>query len=355
MPFKQRGGYRGQVRHQGQKYTSESLYKTERDAKDWEAEKRKELRTPKVQTLTDTDFETAFNDYLDHVKLHNSDKTHYEKSQAGAMFIAANGNMALKEILPEHIRKTMVLAQDKSSNNRANKDRKNLGAFFTWLVKYRAFPTNPVYICEKLHHDREPQYTPPEKDVLKVVMKLDRYDRLFLMCYVQVGARRSEVFKLKWSEDIDLVKGTIRLGTLKNRKKQTVYRKLPMSEQLWAEMTWWYENRTHKDSPYVFTVRSGPREGQPYVTRRWFLERVCKSVGLSQKFTYKPLRRFFANNIVNVHGKPIAVAQRFLGHQKEGTTEVYIDNMNEDLRQYAELTTLDFTGKDAEKDAKSES
>ena len=340
MPYKFRGKYYGQVRHEGQKHRSEKLYDTKREALDWEAQKREELQNKKPAIPTGMEFKTASNEYLDYAKLHYIGKTYHEKSQACAMFLAVNGNMALDDILPDHVYKSMLKAHELVSANRANKDRKNLCAFFAWLIKYKHFHTNPALICDEFEHTPKPQYTPPPKDIMKIIAAATREERLFLMCYLQTGARKSEVFRLKWAEDISFTTGKMRLGTMKigqKKKRKMEYRFLPMTDQLQKELKWWNENRPFRDSEYVFVVPEGRYAGHPYTYRHKFLKGLCKRAKISQNFEFHALRRYFATTMVNEKGQPMKVAQRFLGHGNLQTTERYVGKINEDLRYFAEM------------------
>ena len=65
---------------------------------------------------------------------------------------------------------------------------------------------NPLAEIEKRSHERKPQYVPPVENILKVLMAADRMERLFLDCYLQTGARRSEIFRWTWIDDINFEK-----------------------------------------------------------------------------------------------------------------------------------------------------
>ena len=76
--------------------------------------------------------------------------------------------------------------------------------------------SDPFRDTEKFPHDKKPQYTPPVDDVLKLLLAADRKERVFLDCYIQTGARRSEIFRLIW-DDVDFNNRSIRLSNLRLR------------------------------------------------------------------------------------------------------------------------------------------
>jgi hypothetical protein len=50
--------------------------------------------------------------------------------------------------------------------------------------------------------DREPQYTPTEEEVARLLMAANRPERVFLDCYLQTGARHQEILRWVWEKDI---------------------------------------------------------------------------------------------------------------------------------------------------------
>ena len=109
---------------------------------------------------------------------------------------------------------------------------------------------NPMAKIKRLPHDRAPQYTPPTEHILKVLAAANREERIFLNCYLQTGARRSEIFRWTWAEGINFEKREVRLGTRKRRDGSMEYEWLPMSDELHDELWSWWKTRPIKDSPY---------------------------------------------------------------------------------------------------------
>jgi integrase len=190
---------------------------------------------------------------------------------------------------------------------------------------------NPFLGTEKQPHDRLPQYTPPLEDILKVLMAANRKERVFLDCYLQTGARRSEIYRWTWTDDINLEKREYRLGTRKNRTGSMEYEWFPMTDDLYDSSSWWWKNRPIKSSLYVFTDdQIGPHYGKPYKERRHFMAGLCKRAGVKQ-FGFHALRRFVASVLAD-SGKSSNAIRRILRHKNIRTTELYIQNINNDLK-----------------------
>ncbi|MGA7874415.1 MAG: tyrosine-type recombinase/integrase [Desulfoferrobacter sp.] len=217
------------------------------------------------------------------------------------------------------------------SRNASNKDRKNLLAMFNWAAKRLDTRHNPAVMIDRLSHDRQPRYVPPEKDVLKVLATTTREEQVLLDCYLYTGARRMEIFRLTWQDDVNLEKCQIRLGTRKTKDGSISYEWLPMNKSLHDSLMWLYRNRKFPDSPFVFVCdQPGTRYGQPYTTRRKFMAGLCKRAGV-RPFGFHALRDFVASILADKHKASTKTIQRVLRHKSVHTTERYLQNMHTDL------------------------
>ena len=348
MPYRDRGKWRGVVKIKGAR-TTESFPLTKRGwrtAVAWE-EAEKERRSRQEETLTGTDFLTLYNEYIDFCKVRYSAQTWSEKKTLGKRFIrflnvvkeddetAKLMSFEVSDITPKDIQDFMLFrAQEKSSNN-ANVARKNLLSFWNWLRKIHGITYNPVESLDKLPHNRKSQYVPLEVSIKKMMTAATQKERVFLNCYLQTAARRSSVFRWKWNEDIDFQLEQVRVGSCKTRDGSMEYIWLPMSAELKSDLQWWYRNRDHRESEYVWTVPEGPYEGQPYTFRHKFLKGICKRAGIPS-MGFHALRRFAATKLA-AKGVPMSTIQRILGHKNLSTTEKYLGRCNEDLRSTMEL------------------
>jgi integrase len=332
MPFKSKyrpGVWRGQVKWQGKIFRAD--FRTRREAADWETGKRQELQeASQARNQTVTDFLNFSNSYLDDAKLRFTQKTYREKKSLCETLLALWGNPSLQDITPETIRQYLnVQAQTKSANC-YNRDRKNLLAMWTWGMNILGLENNPVAKIKRLPHDRTPQYTPPTEHILKVLAAANREERIFLNCYLQTGARRSEIFRWTWAEDINFEKREVRLGTRKTRDGSMEYEWLPMSDELHDELWSWWKTRPIKDTPYVFVSTSNRHYGKPFTTRRRFMKGLCKRAGV-KSFGFHALRRYVASLLADTHKVSAKTIQRILRHKNVTTTERYIQNINHDL------------------------
>lgn len=287
-------------------------------------------------------FSTLINRYLDHAKARFTKKTYEEKVFVVRAFLEHLGgqDMPVDEITASHVDSYLLARAARTSNNAANRDRKNLAAMFHWGERVLDLPSNPAAKTDRFSHDRAPQYTPPESDVLKVLAAASGVDRVFLECYLHTGARRSEIFSLLW-EDVNFERGEIRLWTRKTKDGSREGEWLPMTRTLAESLRWWWENRTFKDAPHVFLDdHPGPHYGQPYLVRRRYLKGLCDRAGVPQ-FGFHALRRYVASMLADRHKVSSKTIQRVLRHKNVTTTERYIQRINQDLRSTMDLLDFD--------------
>ncbi len=120
-------------------------------------------------------------------------------------------------------------------------------------------------------------------------------DRVMLYAYMFTGARRREIFRWTWNEDINFEARMVRLGSRKNRSGQMEYEWLPMSDELYNALWSHWQNRQFKESPFVFNNPDERSEhyGKRFVSRNWWVIGLCKRAGV-RRFNYHSIRRYVA-------------------------------------------------------------
>ena len=219
-----------------------------------------------------------------------------------------------------------------------------MGAAWRWgCDNLRGFPLgeNPFLAVAKKAEERSPRYVPPLADFWKVfdyvaanAESSEEYsqDQVMLLAYLHLAARRSELFKAKWS-DVDLAHGQFRLGTRK-RKGGLEYDWLPMTEELQAEMAMWLERRlglSTMDKQHIFVCLSplpccDPHYGLPFKQRRWAMGRWCDKVEVTP-FGWHAIRHLTASELYH-KGYPKSHIQRVLRHRSATTTDIYLRSLD---------------------------
>jgi len=167
-----------------------------------------------------------------------------------------------------------------------------------------------------------------------------------LLTFLHLGARRGEVFRLKW-EDVDFENARVRLYTRKRRDGSLEYDWLPMTAGLSEALHWWKENRRFKDATHVFVCAQDgdqhERMGRPYRLRHHFMKRLCERVGV-KAFGFHAIRHLTASILYKM-GQPVSVIQAILRHKSPNTTAVYLKSLGlEETRGALEGLAARFAG-----------
>ncbi|MBF0395498.1 MAG: site-specific integrase [Desulfobacterales bacterium] len=270
------------------------------------------------------------NEYLSYSKERFAKKTFEEKRSAFAKLLkSVTPEMSVSDLNPSltltHLRK-----QDKGrSGNAANKDRKNLGAAWRWAQKYlQGFPLdiNPFLVIEKFPEQRLPRYVPPEEDFWPVYEVANGQDKVMLLSFLHLAARRNEIFSLTW-DDIDFGNRRIRLWTKKRESGNQEYDWLPMTSELFNTLMRWQEERPIKDVRNVFVCLDAiacndELNGQPFKYRQHFMKRICMKAGVKH-FGFHAIRHLTAS-ILYREGHPVSLIQAVLRHKNPNTTSRYL-------------------------------
>ena len=335
MPYREGYKWRGKVTFQGQRHTS--LHTTKKAAIAWENSKRKELKKKEKRLRQGLDLLTFCSKYQIFAERF-TEKTHQEKKSLCERILETWGpDFLVSNINTEMVQSYLDEQATVRSNNASNRDRKNLMAMWTFGRKILKIEDNPLTEIEKRSHERQPQYVPPIEDVLKILMVATRIERIFLDCYLQTGARRSEIFRWTWHEDINFERQKVRLGSRKSRDGSMKYRWIDMNQDLYDNLQWLWNNRKFRQSPYVWVNDNpGPHYGKPYKYRQRFLSGLCNKAGI-KPFGFHSLRRFVASILQDSGKVSLKKIQLLLGHSNLTTTERYIYHLGEDLRSTVEV------------------
>lgn len=331
MPYREGKQWRAHIMVNGVRVTG--MFATKGQAKRFEEQERKRLRNAE-KVSPDTDLQTLSYKYLDYIHPRMSQKTYNEKQSLCVRLGKTWGNQPLLSITPEMV-SDFLLAQAKTrSPNASNKDRKNLLAMWNWGRKFLAVNHNPLAAIDQLPHARTVQYTPPEEDIAKLIMAADRTEKVFLDCYLQTGARRSEIFRLTWN-DINFEAQTITLWSRKNRRGEWEAQTIDMNDELSSGLQWWRKapENNYKDESFVWIDHHpGPNQGKPFKVRRKFMRDLCERADI-KPFGFHALRRFVASYLADSGKVSIKRIQELLRHKNLATTERYIKRIGTGNRE----------------------
>ena len=161
-------GWRYDFTLNGKRHT-ETWFKTKKEARKAEAEKRKELSKPVEKIPTDMAFLDLVNRRLDHVKAYNSERHYKEYLYMAKRWVERWGKLNCSEITAEDIEK-LVLQRSKISALTANKEIRYLRATFNFGKKKKMLDKNPTEGIDFLPVEKRMKYIPPAETLIEVIM-----------------------------------------------------------------------------------------------------------------------------------------------------------------------------------------
>ncbi len=334
--------YRASVTVQGrtlQKLFPDESKKSYQAAIIWEKDEKEKLEE-KLSRINSVSLAIGqwSNEYLTEAENRFAGKTFKEKKAAFAVFFRDTGLARdfLVENLSVTISRNFLLEQvKKRSGYAANKDRKNLATAWRWgSDNMEGWPksVNPFLSVRKFPEERRPRYVPPEKDFWKVYDQAEGQDKVMLLTFLHLAARRSEVFHMKLS-DVDFVNNRVCLWTQKREGGHKEYDWLPMTSELRKALLAWSEERLKQktdDKEHMFvcldeTPFCEKYYGKPFLHRQHLMERLCKKAEV-KPFGFHGIRHLTAS-ILYQKGYSLSVIQTILRHANPNTTARYIHSL----------------------------
>ena len=307
---------------------------SKREAAQWERDARKayleELNSPKTPTALPSVLDWS-NRYTAYAEKQFTKQTFREKKTVFKQFLTFTKATQLETITSDVVMRYLQKQNDTRSGFAANKDRKNLAAAWEWGRKYLdGFPTvvNPFLGIPKFREVRKPRYVPKEEDFWKVVKAAEGQNKVMLLAFFYLGARRGEIFRLKW-DDVDFANSRVRIGTCKTSDGSMRYDWIPLAADLRTALREWQEARPYK-TEWVFTcLDDSPspwhNPGEAYRSRGHFMNNVCARAKV-KPFGFHAIRHLHASILFN-EGSELSVVQRQLRHTNPNTTARYLRSL----------------------------
>jgi integrase len=318
---------------EGRVYRREHLCMTEREAKAWESTEwnlsDEEFLAVVQKTNTEYCLLDLCNDYLDFSKKYVPEVQKEKKRVFQRLFDCVDPYMSVRRFAD---RPKLVLDfsntcyQELGGNVVNNSIVKNLKAAWNWGKKFiPRFPNvSPFDLIDKYPETRKPRYVPPIEDFWTVYE--GKYpdpptdqDKLMLLTYLYTGARRSEVFRLRISSDIDFAASTIRLIHRKNAGRGWEEAVMPMLDDLY-ELLLAHVQTCKTDFLFVH-----PETSEPFKARSHIMERWCKRAGV-RPFGWHAIRHLTAT-VMAQKDVPMEQIKQILRHKNQSTTEKYIGRL----------------------------
>lgn len=256
------------------------------------------------------------NKYLEYAEVKFTKQTFDEKKRVfKGFFRQVDSSLPVESLKPVRVLNYLRSQATKRSGYAANKERTNLLAAWNWGIKYLNLPSPNPCLTERFPEERKTRYIPPESDFCKVYGVEEGQNKVMLLAYLHLAARKSELLRLRW-EDVDFENQKVRLGTRKRRGGSLEYDLLPMTKELFDVLL------IHRQSAKTDWVFPNLETGEPMVSRQRHMIQICKKAEVKH-FGLHAIRHLTAS-ILAQEDVPMVTIQRILRHKNLTTTERYI-------------------------------
>src|SRR5512136_1118464 len=321
MPYQKGSIWVAQVRKGGMR--KGKIFQTKKEAQEWEVQQRKLPADKWKEETSTTCLHEWASEYMEFSTNKHSNQTYKEKRGVfQRLFVDVDPTLPIEQLMRGQVLKHLQKENQKRSGYAANKDRKNLIAAWNWGIKYMELPSMNPFQVDKFPEVRSPRYIPPERDFWAGYDHAKGQDKVMLLAFLHLAARRSEIFQLRW-EDIDFNVGVVKLWTCKRMGGNWECDGLPMTEDLLAALQ---QHREESQGAWVF---KDPETGLPYSARRRWMPQACKRAGV-KPFGVHAIRHL-SSSVLAQHNVPMVQIQGVLRHKNLATTERYIKRLS-DLR-----------------------
>jgi integrase len=326
MPWRRKDGrWIAQVREGRQRI--QKVFPGKSEAIAWEADRKRET-ADRWQTRSAYSLGGLANEYLEYSKIKHSEKTWKEKRDLFRRFFAEVGpDTSARLASVDDTRKYLQNQAVHRSGYAANKDRKNLLAWGSWINRYKAINTQLFGQTERFPEVRQGRYVPPEEDFWKVYEACQNaQDKVMLLTYLHTAARKSELFRLRW-EDVDFGERKIRLYTRKRKDGSMESDWLPLTDALFSALV---AHRDFVGGEWVFPNA----DGMAYKSRQHVMRKLCARAGV-RRFDWHAIRHLTAS-ILAQNDVPMIQIKDILRHRALSTTERYLKRLG-DLKEALEV------------------
>lgn len=266
------------------------------------------------------------NKYLKYSKANK--KSYKNDVQSTKIFLEIWGNCDIKSITPDVIEdfKQTLLIKRKNKNATINRHLQALSKMFNIGIANDLIDKNPMKTVNKLQEENykvRVLSSTEEKKLFEEIARgyevigRDRKKKIIypylhlkplIICALQTGMRRGEIFNLRWN-NIDNGCGFIELLETKSGKS----RRIPISEKLMKIF-----EVLDKRGEYVFI---NPDTGQPYTDIKHSFKSVLEKAEINN-FRFHDLRHTVATRMLE-KGADIRTVQEILGHSSVVVTQRY--------------------------------
>ena len=186
-----------------------------------------------------------------------------------------------------------------------------LSHMYTIAIEFKAIDAKPFTTAKKMYQEKSRlRYLMPD-EVNELLDHCDGYLHTILTTALHIGARKSEILRMRLGENVNLDKRIITFDKTKNDE----VRHIPINDTLLEELSRQAEGK--KPGDYMFCRK----DGTPFADVRKSFSTALKYAGI-EDFHFHDLRHTFASNLI-MDGVDLFTLKELLGHKDIKMTMKY--------------------------------
>ena len=252
--------------------------------------------------------------FLNWYKVQNSKKSYQDyENLFNSTIIPYFKDYYLNDISVEMIENYKIKRSKEIKSATINKELTAIKHVFNKANEWDYVKENPLAKVKKLKVSQSKIRFLSIEEIDRLLNNCSDHIRPIILTAIHTGLRRSELFRLEWS-DVDFERECI-VVTAKGEEhtKNYLNRELPMTDQLIECL-----KGIQVKGNWVFSKDDGSRFSG-WVRKS--IETARKKAGI-QRFTLQSLRHTFASHLV-MEGVDLPTVQKLMGHSKITTTMIY--------------------------------
>jgi integrase len=314
--------------YQGREYGGGGL-KTKKEARAVREVKRAQVKAEiakgSSRNLQPSGYVSTVTSYLQFSQRRHAAKTfQYKKTVYKRFHAYLKDDIPLAEITPAMVTEYLGALQ---TNAVYNAHRKDLAALFSYAVKVLEIPLdkNPCTAVQKMPRHKRPKKTWTTEEFRTLIFGLTPEEKPLILTLAYTMARIDEILRLKIS-DVNLTQNFLTLYTRKNKDGSYIDRHIPIGPRMKEILSPFCVGR--EPDEFVFT---NPKTETRFTRRPKLMRAICKRLGITP-YGFHAIRHFITSYLYNEKDAGKTDLQKLLGHQTPTTTDIYINDLDDNLR-----------------------
>jgi len=303
----------GRIQRKGFPQKKKRGFKTKTAAKKWEQNILESILHPQIVFLTSQ----ISLKYLKYCQKRFKLNTYRQKTFILKSFLLSlQKDISIETISLSHVENYLDDMYEVKGGKKANRDLRELGTFFNWVIQRDYLSSNPCQSVEKYHEDPFIKYVPPAEDIQTILEIATQFEKDIILVAYHALARAGEIRSIK-PDDCDFENDMLTLWTRKRKGGSLEPDQIEMNKTLKSVLSRYAVNAVN----YIFE-RNEKQLSKNSLDK--VLPKLCKKAGI-KPFTFHSIRHHVATLLAT--RLSLLEVQKALRHKRATTTDIYLRSL----------------------------